>query len=151
MAVEVILTDNVQGLGRAGEVIRVAPGYARNYLLPRELAVHATESNRRRLESQLKARAAARAQELDEARELARRLEGLVCIIAANAGENGRLFGSVTANDIADVIATKGIPIDRRRIALDESIRELGVFPVAIRLHPEVTATVQVEVIANEA
>jgi len=151
MAVEVILTEHVPGLGRVGDVVRVAPGYARNYLLPRQLAVHATESNRRRLETRLKARAAALAQELESARELARRLEGLVCIIAANAGENGRLFGSVTANDIADVIATKGIPIDRRRIVLDENIRELGIYPVVIRLHPEVTATVQVEVIPKEA
>ncbi|MBM3213517.1 50S ribosomal protein L9 [Candidatus Poribacteria bacterium] len=151
MPVEVILTDNVQGLGRAGEVVRVAPGFARNYLLPRDLAVHATEANRRRLDAQLRVRVAQMAQELEEAQDSARRLEGIVCIIAANAGENGRLFGSVNAADIADNLATKGITIDRRRIELTESIRELGVYPVPVRLHPEVVATIQVEVIANEA
>jgi large subunit ribosomal protein L9 len=150
MAIEVILKDDVQGLGRAGEVVRVAPGYARNYLLPREMAVHATETNRRRLAAQLQVRAAQAAKTLADARDVAQKLDGLVCVIAANAGESGRLFGSVTPADVADVLATKGVAVERRRILMDENIREVGVYPVPVRLHPEVTVTIQVEVIPSE-
>ncbi|MDA1190646.1 MAG: 50S ribosomal protein L9 [Candidatus Poribacteria bacterium] len=149
--VHVILTAPVPELGRTGDEVRVAAGYARNYLIPRSLAVHSTPSNKRRFEAQLKVRRSIEAKELDEAQKLGRLVEGTVCIISATAGESGRLFGSVTSNDIADVLATKGFTVDRRRILMDENIRELGTYSVAIRIHPEVTATVQVQVIGPDA
>jgi large subunit ribosomal protein L9 len=147
---QVILTESVAGLGKPGDVVRVATGYARNFLIPRSLGVTATDKNKRRYEGQLVARRRADAQTLSDAEEAARQFEGVTCIIAANAGEGGRLFGSVTSSDIADVLATKGFTIDRRRIQLEESIREVGKHSVDIRLHSEITVTIQVEVIRTE-
>ena len=148
---EVILTESMDGLGKPGDVVRVATGYARNFLFPRELGVAATAKNVRRYEAQLGARRRVEAKTLGDAREVAQQLEGTVCVIAGNAGESGRLFGSVTASDVADVLATKGFAVDRRRIQLDTGIRELGVHDVSVRLHAEITVTVQVEVIRSDA
>ena len=147
---EVILTQSVEGLGQPGDVVRVSTGYARNFLIPRELGVAATPKNMRRYEAQLRARRHVEAKTLGDAQDVARQLEGTVCIVASNAGESGRLFGSVTAGDVADVLATKGFAVDRRRIELEGGIRELGVHEVAIRLHSDVTVPLQVEVIRSE-
>ncbi|GIX06331.1 MAG: 50S ribosomal protein L9 [Candidatus Poribacteria bacterium] len=148
--VEVILLETVENVGRAGDIVRVKAGFARNYLIPRHYAVPATESNKKRFEAKMRALRLREAQRLADAQELAKLIEATAIVIAANAGESGRLFGSVTANDIADVLATKGITVDRRRIQMEENIRQLGVFEIPIRLHPEVIAKVRVEVIPNQ-
>ena len=140
--VEVILLRSVQPVGRAGDVVRVSAGYARNYLLPRELAVHATDSNKTRLAGRLQARRASELKDLQDAQDLADVLNPILLVLEQNAGESGRLFGSVTTAD--------SIEVDRRRIQLADPIRELGQYTVDIRLHPEVTATIQVEVVPPE-
>ncbi len=148
--VEVILLRSVQPVGRAGDVVRVSAGYARNYLLPRELAVHATDSNKTRLAGRLQARRASELKDLQDAQDLADVLNPILLVLEQNAGESGRLFGSVTTADIADTLSANSIEVDRRRIQLADPIRELGQYTVDIRLHPEVTATIQVEVVPPE-
>ncbi|HEX6644508.1 MAG TPA: 50S ribosomal protein L9 [Gemmatimonadales bacterium] len=147
--IEVILRDDVRSLGKAGELVRVKPGYARNYLLPQGLAYEATEGNRKRIAAESKARAARLATEKAGAEAFAATLGGLALTIPAKAGEEGRLFGSVTAQDIAEAIAAAGHEVDRRRIELDQPIRTLGEHTVAVRLHPEVHADVRVTVVAE--
>ncbi len=148
--VEVILLRSVPTAGRAGDVVRVSAGYARNYLLPRDLAVHATESNRTRLAARLSARRASELKDLTDAQDLADVLNPILLVLEQTAGESGRLFGSVTTADIADTLTANSIEVDRRRIQLADPIRELGIYSVDIRLHPEVTATIQVEVVLPE-
>jgi large subunit ribosomal protein L9 len=147
--IEVILRDDVRSLGKAGELVRVKPGYARNYLLPQGLAYEATEGNRKRIAAETKAREARLATEKAGAEAFAQTLGALTVTIPAKAGEEGRLFGSVTAQDIAQAIAAQGHEVDRRRIELDQPIRTLGEHTVAVRLHPEVHADVRVTVVAE--
>ncbi|MBX6377732.1 MAG: 50S ribosomal protein L9 [Clostridia bacterium] len=147
---KVILLRAVAGLGEAGSVVEVADGYARNFLLPRGLAEKATEEGVRRLAATRARHEAAARRQLERAKEAAAAIDGRSVLVRARAGENGRLFGSVTTQDIAAAIAEQcGVSVDRRRIELEEPLRTLGVHPVAVRLHPEVRAQLQVEIVAG--
>ena len=146
---EVILKEDVANVGFRGEVVKVADGYARNYLLPRKLAMQATAANKAVIE-QMKASAARRsATEKAQAELLLAKLEPVVLSFTRKAGEHGHLFGSVTSSDIAADLAAQGFEIDRRKIQLGDAIKGLGDFKVAIRLHREVTARVTVKVLAE--
>jgi large subunit ribosomal protein L9 len=144
---EVILRDDVRSVGKAGELVKVKPGYARNYLLPQGLAYEATEGNKKRIAAETKARATRLASERTAAEAFAERLGQLDLQLTGNAGEEGRLFGSITAQDIAAAIAAAGHEVDRRRIELDQPIKTLGEHTVVVRLHPEVHASVRVTVV----
>lgn len=147
MNMEVILREDVKALGRAGELVKVKPGYARNYLLPRGLAYEATEGNKRRIAAEAKSREARASQDRAEAQKLAAELGGVRLTLAAKAGEGDRLFGSITAQDIAEALAREGHPVDRRKIELEHPIKQLGEHEVTIRLHAEVHASVRVTVV----
>jgi large subunit ribosomal protein L9 len=150
--VKVILREDVQNLGDAGEIVSVKAGYARNYLLPQELAYEATESSVRRLEQE-RERAEQRARrDYLEARRQAAQLEELSLTFHARAGEESKLFGSITTADIADRLKEQGLDfeVDRRQIDLDEPIKALGVHNVPVRLHPEVRPEIKVWVIKEE-
>jgi len=148
---EVILKEDVANLGLRGEVVKVADGYGRNYLLPRKLAMQATEANKAVIE-QMKAAAARRsATEKEQAQALVARLAPVVITVTRKAGEQGHLFGSVTSADIAAELAAQGFEVDRRKIQLGEPLKSVGDYSVAIRLHREVTAHVAVKVQAEAA
>jgi large subunit ribosomal protein L9 len=147
---EVILKEDVAKLGSRGEVVKVAEGYGRNYLLPRKLAIEASAGNKTVIE-QMKAAAVRRsAKEKTQADELAKQFEGLSVSFQRRSGENDQLFGSVTSGDIAEALEKKGFNIDRRKIQLHEALRSLGEFTVPIKLHKDVTAHLKV-VIEKEA
>ena len=147
---EVILKEDVPKLGSRGDVIRVAEGYGRNYLLPHKLAIEATAGNKAVIE-QMKASAVRKsAKEKAAAEALAQQFEGLSVSFRRKAGEKDQLFGSVTSSDVADALAAKGFNIDRRKIHLDEPLKQLGEFTVPVKLHREVTTRVSV-VIEKEA
>jgi len=147
---EVILKEDVANLGHRGDVVKVADGYGRNFLLPRKLALQATAANKAVIE-QMKAAAARRsAAEKVVAEELLAKLEPVALSFTRKAGENGQLFGSVTTTEIAAELATKGFEIDRRKISLTEPLKSLGEYTVAVKLHREVTAHIKVTV-AGEA
>ena len=146
---EVILKEDVANLGHRGDVVKVADGYGRNFLLPRKLALQATLANKVVIE-QMKESAARRfATEKAQAEEVAVKLTPIVLSFTRKSGEAGQLFGSVTSADIAAEIETKGIEIDRRKIQLAEPIKTVGDYDVAIKLHREVTAHVKVKVVAD--
>jgi large subunit ribosomal protein L9 len=144
---EVILREDVASLGKAGAVVRVKPGYARNFLLPRKLAYQASEGNKKRIAAETRAREARREEDRTKAAELAARLERLSLTLPAKAGEGERLFGSVTSQDIAAALEQAGEPIDKRRIELEHPIKTLGEHQIAVRLHPDVQARVRLIVI----
>jgi large subunit ribosomal protein L9 len=146
MQMEVILREEVKGLGKAGALVRVKPGYARNFLLPRGLAFEASEGNKKRIENEQRAKATRASAERDDARALAAKLGQVHLKLSAKAGDGDKLFGSITASDLAESLAEAGFSIDRRRIELDHPIKQLGFHAVAIRLHPEVQAEVRVTV-----
>ena len=146
----VILRDTVEGLGRKGDICVVADGYARNFLMPRGLAIKATEGSATQAEAMRRAEALRRAADRADAETIASALAPMVITIKAKAGEGGRLFGSVSAADIADAIGEQaGAVIDRRTLALDSPLKELGRHEITIRLHSDVEATVAVEVVAD--
>ena len=146
---EVILKEDVANLGHRGDVVKVADGYGRNFLLPRKLALQATQANKAVIE-QMKAAAARRsAAEKVQADELLTKLQPVVLTFTRKSGENGHLFGSVTSSDVAAELATRGFEIDRRKISLTEPIKSLGNFDVAVKLHREVTAHVKVKVLGE--
>lgn len=145
--IEVILRQDVPALGKTGQVVRVKPGYARNFLFPRGLAVEATEGGRRAIENEAKARAKHAAEERAAAAALRDRLAALAVSVTGKAGEGGRLFGAVTAADIAQAVAALGVTLDKRRIDLGEPIKTLGYHTVSVRLHPEVVAELRVRVV----
>ena len=148
MSMEVILKEHVEHLGRRGEIVKVADGYARNYLLPRKLALAVTEENKRQIERE-KVRAEAKdAEELKDARALGTKVEKAEISIARRVGEGDALFGSVTSADIADALAARDITVDRRKIQLAEPLKTLGEHTVAVKLHREVTTNLKVRVIA---
>ena len=150
MATEVILRQYVEHLGNRGEVVKVADGYARNFLLPRKLALAVTESNKRQIERE-KAKADARdAEELTEARTLAAKIEGTDIAIARRVGEHETLYGSVTSADIAEALALRSVAIDRRRIQLDDPLKTLGEHVVPVKVHRDVIAQLKVSVVASE-
>lgn len=147
MATEVILTAEVENLGGQGEAVKVANGYARNFLVPRGLAILATPGNLQRIEALRKKRAAELAARRAAAEEVAARIAALACTISVPVGADGKLFGAVTAGDIAEQLKAGGIEIDRKKIALDHPLRYLGEVEVAIKLQPDVTATLKVNVV----
>jgi large subunit ribosomal protein L9 len=148
---EVILKEDVANLGHRGDVVKVADGYGRNFLLPRKLALQATPNNKAVIE-QMKASALRRAaSEKAQAEALAAQLAPLSLVFTRKSGENGHLFGSVTSADIAHELETKGFPIDRRKIQLVEPIKATGETSVAIKLYREVTAQITVSVVAEAA
>src|SRR5215472_2358432 len=147
---EVILREDVDKLGNRGELVKVAAGYARNFLLPRRLAVAATEANRKIVEQERQAHLRKEAKLKTESEDLAKLLAGISVTISQKAGENDQLFGSVTSKDIADALAAKNFTIDRKKIQLDEPIKQLGEFKVPLRLHREVTVEITVNVTKEE-
>lgn len=143
----VILKKDVKGTGKAGDVIKVSPGYARNMLIPRGLAVEATEGNVRNLEKQKEIQKKNEAIEKAKAEKIAQELSKENIVIMTKAGENGKLFGSITNKDISEAIENQlGIKIDRRKIALENPIKELGIVNIEAKLYPEVTAKFAVEI-----
>ncbi len=144
---EVILTHNIVGLGGESDQVKVAAGYARNYLFPQGLAIPLTGANKRRLESLKQRRAEREAHELNTMTELSRSISKLIAVIAVKTGEDGKMFGTVTPGMIADQLKTQfDISLDKRKIHLEHPIRVLGEHEVELRLHPEVTTTVKVRV-----
>lgn len=148
---KVILTQDVKGTGKKNEVINVAEGFARNFLFPKGLAMEASENNIRELDRQKAAQDRKKADELAKAQELAKRLEKLDLTMTVKSGEGGRLFGSINTKDIGEALEKhKSIQLDKRKIELKAPIKTLGEHEVIIRLHPEVTATISIKVIAGE-
>jgi large subunit ribosomal protein L9 len=147
---DVILREDVEKLGTRGQLVKVAPGYARNFLLPNKMAVAATESNKKIVEQERQAHLRREAKVEGEAKEVGKMLGTVAITISQKAGENDQLFGSVTSKDIAEALEKQGYTIERRKIVLDEPIKTLGEFKVPIRLHREVTAEVTVHVVKEE-
>jgi large subunit ribosomal protein L9 len=147
---EVILREDIDNLGTRGQVVKVAPGYARNFLLPKRLAVQATESNKKIVEQERQAHLRKEAKAQGEAEDLGRLMSHVTVTISQKAGENDQLFGSVTTKDIADGLAAQNYTIDRRKIQLDEPIKQLGEFKVPVRLHKDVTVEITVVVAKEE-
>ena len=147
---EVILREDIEKLGSRGEVVKVADGYARNFLLPKRLAVVANESNKKIVEQERHAHVRREAKLVDEAQDLSKLLTGVSVTIAQKAGEADQLFGSVTSKDIAEALAAQNFTIDRRKIQLEEPIKQLGEFKVPVKLHKDVTAEITVLVVKEE-
>jgi large subunit ribosomal protein L9 len=147
---EVILRDHVEHLGRRGEIVKVADGYARNYLLPRKLALPATDANRKWVERERKLTEARDAEEKGAAEAIALRLNALELRITRRVGENDQLYGSVTNADLAELLASKGFEVDRRKILLPDPIKALGENTVPVKLHRDVTAQLRVTVAKEE-
>ena len=146
---EVILREHVDNLGRRGEVVKVADGYARNYLLPRKLALLATDGNRKQIERERAKLDVKEAEEKGVFEAMAARMAGVELTIARKVGETEALYGSVTSADIAEALAAKGFEIDRRKLQLPEPIKQIGEFDVPVRLHRDVIAHVKVKVVAE--
>jgi large subunit ribosomal protein L9 len=144
---EVILREHVDNLGRRGDIVKVAEGYARNYLLPRKLALAVNEGNKRQIERERKNAEARELEEKTQAEAFAARLAEAEIAIARRVGENDTLYGSVTSVDIASALAAKGFEIDRRKIVLAEPLKALGQVTVPIKIHRDVTAQVKVSVV----
>lgn len=147
---EVILRDHIEHVGERGEIVTVADGYARNYLLPRKLALPATDANRKRVERERKIVEAREAEERGAAEAIAARLAALDLSIARKVGDNEQMYGSVTNGDIADLLKEKGFDIDRRKILLPDPLKTLGEASVPVKLHRDVTAQVRVAVVKEE-
>ena len=146
---EVILREHVDNLGRRGDVVKVAEGYARNYLLPRKLALAVTENNKRQIEREKKLAEARDMEEKSAAESVAQRLAQLEIEIARRVGENDTLYGSVTSADIAQALQAKGYEIDKRKISLHDPLKALGETTVPVKIHRDVTAQVKVKVVAE--
>lgn len=145
---KVILKQKVKGLGAEGDVVEVADGYGRNFLLPRGLAVEATPSNLNLLKQKAMKMEAEARRLLEQARAAAAKLDGFTVIVEARAGDGGRLFGAVTSQDVAEALQrSPGVQVDKRRIEM-EAIKTLGSYPAVVRLHPQVTAKITVNVVA---
>jgi large subunit ribosomal protein L9 len=147
MSIEVILKEHVEHLGSRGEIVKVANGYARNYLLPRKLALAVTEENKRQIERERAKAEAREGEERELAEALARRLEALDLSIARRVGEGETLYGSVTSADIAEALQGKDFTVDRRKIQLPEPLKSLGEHTIPIKLHRDVTAQLKVKVV----
>ena len=144
---EVILRDHVEKLGKRGEIVKVSDGYARNYLLPRKLALPATEGNRKHVERERKIMETREAEEKGQAQAIATRLAAIDITIARRVGETEQLYGSVTAADITEFLKGKGFEIDRRKLILPEPIKSIGEHEVPLKLHREVTVPLKVKVV----
>jgi len=144
---KVILKEDVKNLGSKGDIVNVSDGYARNYLFPRGVAEEASKGNIQQLKERQKAMQKKMQEEKAAAKEMASRMEKEKFVIAVKAGEQGRLFGSVTTKDIADAVAKAGYEIDRRKIQLEENIKSLGVHKVKVKLYEDVTADIKIQVV----
>ncbi|HTS49969.1 MAG TPA: 50S ribosomal protein L9 [Bryobacteraceae bacterium] len=144
---DVILREDVDKLGSRGQLVKVTSGYARNFLLPKRLAVPATEANKKIIEQERQGHLRREAKEVSDAGDLAKMMADLSVTIAQKAGENDQLFGSVTSKDIVEALEKQGYTIDRRKIALEEPIKTLGDFKIPVRLHREVTTEISVHVV----
>jgi large subunit ribosomal protein L9 len=144
--IELILLERVEKLGQMGQVVKVKPGFARNYLLPQKKALRATKENLTYFEGQRAQLEANNLQRKGEATEIAGKLEGLTVVIIRQAGESGQLYGSVSARDIAEAVTEAGFTIEKRQVVLDRPIKNLGLHPVRVALHPEISVTVTANV-----
>lgn len=147
---EVILKEDIDNLGQRGQIVKVADGHARNYLLPRNLALPATEANKKIIEQERQAHLRKEAKLAGEATELAKMMTDVAVTIRQKAGENDQLFGAVTAQDIAAALAALGYQIDRKKIVLDHAIKQLGEYKIPVKLHREVTTEITVTVAKEE-
>jgi large subunit ribosomal protein L9 len=147
---EIILREDIDKLGARGQVVKVAAGYARNYLLPNRLAVPASEANKKIVEQERQAHLRRETKLKGEAEDLAKIVGSVTVTIAQKAGENEQLFGSVTSKDIAEALEKQNLTIDRRKIQLDEPIRQLGEYKITVRLHREVPVEITVKVVKEE-
>lgn len=145
---EVILREHVDNLGRRGDVVKVADGYARNFLLPRKLALPVSEQNRRQIERERKVAEARELQERQDAEAVAQKLAAVELVLARRVGENDTLYGSVTSADIAEALAEKQFEIEKRKVVLAEPLKQLGEFEVAVKIHRDVPAHVKVRIVA---
>jgi large subunit ribosomal protein L9 len=150
MAIEVLLMDQVEGLGIEGDIVKVADGYARNYLFPRGIASEITEGKKRQIEKKRVERLAQLEKEKSAAEELAKKIEGIECTIAMKVGESGSLFGSVGIPAILEKIKEQGLELDKSKIVLPAPLHELGVFDVSVKLHSEVTGTLKVWIVEEK-
>ena len=146
---EVLLLKPVSNIGGEGEKVRVKAGYARNFLVPRGLAIPATRSNERQIESLRSRRAEREAKELGEAQELMGKLKGLSLVVVVKTGEGGKMFGAVTSQDIIAKIAENGIEVDRKQVHIPSPIKTVGDHTVAVKLHPEVQDEIRLEVLSE--
>lgn len=147
---EVILREHVDNLGRRGDVVKVADGYARNYLLPRKLALPVSEQNRKQIERERKVAEAREAEEKQAADAIATRLTAVELSFQRRVGENDTLYGSVTAADVAEALEAQGFDVEKRKVVLPEPLKQLGEFDVPVKIHREVTAHVKVHVVPLE-
>ncbi len=145
--IKVVLKETIDTLGKGGDVVRVRPGFARNYLIPRNLAIVATAGNLARIDELKRAAQAAANRKLEESKQLCATLEAVTVQIARTVGDEGKMYGSVTNRDIEEAFAQKGLTIDRKKINLPDPIKQLGLSSVPLRIHPEVTAHLKVEVV----
>lgn len=148
--VEVLLMDQVEGLGIEGDIVKVKDGYARNFLFPKGIATEVTEGKKRQIEKKRTERLALLASQKVAAEELSKKIEGLECTISAKVGDNGKMFGSVGIPQILEKLAEQSIELERNVVALAAPLHELGAFDVEIKLHPEVTATLKVWIVEEE-
>ena len=144
---QVILKEHIENIGQAGDLINVAPGFARNYLLPKKLAILANAKNVKQIEHQKRLKQAIKEKHLKDCEKLAKTIESLSLTIIRKSGENDRLFGSVTSIDINEALANEGVSIERKRIHLEEPIKSLGIYTVPIHLHQDVIANLKVWVV----
>jgi large subunit ribosomal protein L9 len=147
---QVILLERIENLGQMGDVVTVRPGYARNFLLPQEKALRATQDNVAYFETQKKQLEAVNLEQRKEAEKLSGKLDGLYVTIIRQASEGGQLYGSVSTRDIADAVTEAGITIDRKQVTLDRSFKMLGLYPVKIALHPEVVVEITLNIARTE-
>ena len=146
---EVILREHIDNLGRRGDVVKVAPGYARNYLLPRKLALAVTEANKRQIERERKVAEVRESEEKQQADALAQRITTTEIEVARRVGENNTLYGSVTSADIAQALEAKGFTVDKRKIVLADPIKAIGEVTVQLKIHRDVTAQLKVKVVPD--
>jgi len=146
---KVILCENIEKLGNTGDTITVKEGYARNFLIPKKLALQASEQNLKAVENIKKKKQLAADKEKEKAQELADRMQKMSCTIAMHAGEEDKLFGAATTADVQQAFEAEGVKLDKRQILLDEPMKELGVYNIPIKLHPEVTANVKVWIVKS--
>jgi large subunit ribosomal protein L9 len=144
---DIILREDFESLGKAGETVSVKDGYARNFLIPKGIAYFANEANKRRYDNDIKQQTWRLNRDKKIAEDLSSKLESVSCTISVQVGEEDKMFGSVTSQNIAEVLADQGFEVDRRKIVLEEPIKSLGIYSVPIKLHPEVEATVKVWVV----
>ncbi len=148
--IELILLERVEKLGQMGQIVKVKPGYARNFLLPQKKAMRASKENLAYFESQRAQLEATNLKRKSEAEEVAQKLDGLSVVLVRQAGESGQLYGSVSSRDIADAITAAGFTVGRQQVVLDRPIKSLGLHPVRVSLHPEVAVTVTANVAQSE-